>query len=392
MKNRFDKLSPQRVVTITLLVVMTFHACKQDNVLQPSIAEFSLSEQNVPEGGEAFITLSINKGAPDDGSIHITTQSNADYTTDPASDHGSIEIAVVKGQTSAQFKVMAIDNALFENGKFILFTLTDPAPGLRLGNLTRLMLTIDDDERPSVAGFAVDAGTVAEDDANGIVVEIPLSCPAAGTGTINVSYESDDYNNAVYGVDFTIVPAPTGNSVTLPVARNANKASLKILPLYNAACAYHYTTLFISSVTGVVEKGNPLNYTVTIKDNGDESTIVTFAERTGTVGENNTSGIVVHLNLSRPAIRDASIFVMGPYFDPDYDFFGYTTMPEMVPDVYSYYVPLEIKKDVTHVEFTIKPIDNAHKNNNSILVFYLVSNSPCLPASGEYDLTIVDDD
>lgn len=510
MKSPLNKISLRLVLSIAILAWPPFQACQEEE-LPLSEIQFSLSKKNVTEGSEATINLSLSKATVRDGSIHVNIEGDATYgqhyTTEPAINNGSLEIAVAKGQTSAQFKVKTIDNTLFGNSKFISFTLTNPSDGLHLGNLSNFVLTISDDDAslanfseiagtvpetepsgivipislspptkgtgsmtvtfnsaiatygrdfitsPAAAGnsitlnifpnepgasftvlpvhnyiatqnlqiafsissvsgvvqkgtsltysltiinedpealvnFAVNSGSLNEDNAEGTVLEIPFSAQAPGEGSITISFIPV---NASYGGHFTTIPAAVGNTITLNVAANQTSASFKVLPINNSYCSNpdRHIDWKISFANGSVKKGNNLDYMLALKDD-EEISVVTFAESAGTVMENNPSGIVVHLNLSKPAKENALIYVSPE----DWNDSKYGTDPGLSCDYSSCYIQLNVTIGSSGADFTVLPVNNAVKNVNYTVRFNMsaYNNSGCLTGADTYTLTIVDDD
>ncbi len=153
------------------------------------------------------------------------------------------------------FKVLQQAEAL-AYGKFILFTLMKPTEGLALGSTTTSILTVDDDEGPSVANFDYERMTIGENES--FVIEIPLSVAAKGEGSITIALTP---KHAVYGQRFTTIPAPVNSSITIPIAPNATDASIIFSPVDDNLFTGNFEVLFsITAVSGVCKKATLQNF------------------------------------------------------------------------------------------------------------------------------------
>jgi hypothetical protein len=122
----------------------------------------------------------------------------------------------------------------------------------------------DDVQPPSSLNFASSSGTVNENDAGGIVVQIPSSAQTPGSGTITIKIKPD---SAVYGTNFTTVPAAANNLITINVSKGESAESFTVLPMNNNLFTGNFHIVFaIDTVSGSVKKGTDLNYTLTIVD------------------------------------------------------------------------------------------------------------------------------
>lgn len=107
------------IISIVQIALITLSNCREEevDVVLLSSVQFNASVQSVIQGGEATVIVLLDKAADIDCSVRVSiTGGNAvygySYTTDLEIINGSFAIAIAKGQTSAQFKVMTIDNTL----------------------------------------------------------------------------------------------------------------------------------------------------------------------------------------------------------------------------------------------------------------------------------------
>jgi len=365
-------------VTKRLLIEDDENAC---------LAYFELSEGRLAENTTTGTMMEVLLSAPtkEDGSITINLGKGdavygLDFTTLPSATNNTIVLPVKQNTTSTSFLVVPIDNDLFKGNVKIPFVISS-VNGTSQKDI-EYMLTIEDDELPSIATFALSQGILSQDDDNGFNVEILLSNKASGSGKLSVLL-----GDAGNGTKFTTDPVATGNIITLDILPGATKTGFKILPIENSVCGDFEFAISISAVSGVVTKNNPNSFQMIIT--GKEGSTVTFAQKTGYVSENSKSGVVVLLTLSQPALNDYTINVTCPQF-PSYTV--YYTIPGPTYDSNSLYIPVKVKKGTTQSEFTIYPIDNFSASVNRILKFNFTNYNGCLTGSDSFTLTVEDDD
>jgi hypothetical protein len=389
MKNAFNKTGKALLAILLLVSNIIFYGC-EDELAPPAVIQFSESTQSVAEGGETMITITFNRAAPQSGSINLNIKTNAiydqHYVTDLPSKKENQVITIEKGQKMLQFKITTINNDQFDNGKFIILELDNPSEGLTLGSVKLLAITLIDDEGPSIADFERDVELVDELDVNGTEVKLPLSAPAKGTGRIIIDVSS----SAVYGKDFITSPEMENNTITRNILPGESDANFKVIPIHNFNATENQQVSFkISSTEGVVQKGKGLNHLLTII-NEDDQALVNFATSSGTVEENNASGIIVEIPLTIPALGEGSITISA--FPRDLDTF--TTDPAQASNgTFTLPVPNHAEK----VSFKVFPLNNSFCFSeffSKTVSFKIVSvnGSVKMGIGLEYGLTIMDDE
>lgn len=381
----------QLTVALPLFILITFHACldDEDKGIQSSTIQFVAGAQSVPEGKEATIYLELDKPASIDGYITVqivtTEVYNQHFTTDPVSDAGTFTIPLVKGQKSAHFKVTTVDNASFDEGKFITFTLGVRTYNLKLGLIATCSLRIEDDEGPSLASFETGSDFIDETNAAGIDVKIQLSKAATGKGRI----ELDIISLATYGTNFTTLPAATNNIIGFEISPGQTNVAFKVFPINNT----HYTDTLIVSfsigyVNGAVKKGANSFYSLIIVDD-EEPAIVNFETSSGSVNENSPDGIMVNITFSKPAIESGT-FVVNLFSDNSQYGRDFTTEPAG----FGSKIAFEVIKDQTSASFRLLPIDNSYANYYRIVHLSLLSMDASVQVGNniDYVFTIIDNE
>ena len=341
---------------ITVLVVAaSLCTCTEDD-LRPSVIRFDAEKQSLTEGSEAKIILTLDKPAYRSCTVRIKLETNAvygdHYTSTPEIEaDGTFVVTVAKGESSASFNITSIDNSLFDNGKFMLFTLMKPTEGLALASTTTSIITFDDDEGPSMVNFDYERMSIGETES--FVIEIPLSVAAKGEGSITIGLTA---KHAVYGQRFTTIPAPVNNSITMPISANATGTSITFSPIDDELFTGNFEVIFsIAAVSGVLQKGKLTELTALVGDN-EQPSIATFASGTETLREEDADGIPIEIMFSAPAAGTGTVSIhftspddYGAVYDTDF-----VTIPPASGDVLTLPVSLHDKS----VTFKVLPINN----------------------------------
>lgn len=378
-----------RIVLASLLLSISCN--DDDKEIPPSLLEFEESLQQVVEGEDAIITLTLDKPAPRDGFVHFSVESDAiygqHYATDPVVNERKMILRVRKGQTDATVKVTTVDDAKFEGTKFIIFQLTTADDGLRLGERTVLTLTIADDEGASLASFEKSSATTNEGDPNAILVRIPLSAPASGEGSVTVKVNS---GHAILGTHFTIDQELTNDSFSINIVRNTTEVSFTVSTMDNDLFNGNFILSFlITDASGVVYKGARLKYNLHIVDNESPS-VAEYASGVGELAETNSDGILVEVALSSPVKGEGEIKITLGNGNAEYGL-DFTTEPSFVNNI----MTLNLSHDQVSATFTVFP------NNNDVFKRDLSRSFDIFQTSGvvwkassnlSYGLTFVDDE
>jgi hypothetical protein len=124
-----------------------------------------------------------------------------------------------------------------------------------------------------------------------------------------------------------------------------------------------FSLLKLFSVTILLIGCDPDESTLVVPE--IESTYVKFTTSSLSIAEDNTSGIVVTLKLSKPAIKDMDLWLsVTDYYlrNTTAGMAGsvFSTNPEAVVDNFDGYtfIPLEVQKGDTAIEFTVFAVDN----------------------------------
>ncbi|MEX1239757.1 MAG: hypothetical protein WEB30_08570 [Cyclobacteriaceae bacterium] len=392
MRNTSTRFILRLLTNLATGCLLMFSSCREDgNEISPSIIQFSVNVQKVSEGDEVIITLTLDKPAPGSGSVELSLEGNAvynqHYVTAPAPSAGAIVLRVYKGHTSTAVKIEPVDNAKFEGSKFLILQLSNPAGGLRLGEITALTVVMADDEGPSLAGFAVPSGTVNEQNENGIVVDIPFSAPAKGEGSLTVTLQQ---GQAVLGRNFTIDQEQTNNSFSFNVGKNSAGVSFKVFPVDNDLFTGNFILQFaITDISGVVQKGDNQSYTLTVADD-EAPSVAKFGQSSGAIDESNADGISVEILLSSPVKGEGTI---GIALAAQNSIYGtdFTTVPELKDNS----IILNLSHNQHSASFTVFPVNDDLLTGEQILLFSIDEASGVVwkgSDSATYELTIVDDE
>ena len=371
----------------------------------PSIANFALNGGVVNEDDASGIKVNIPFSGPARGTGKLVVsfasslaKYGTHFTTSKAKDDGSNSITfdVSSGETDIEFAVLPMKDFTVTGNMEINFTIASVEGVVLKGNKLTYSLTIINSDAPAKVQFAEASGEVVENNATGIVVNLPFSGPAPGGGTIKLTWTSV----MSYGSSFTTEPPASNNSILLPYDKNDMSKSFKVKPVNNSNCwSANYDNLItwkIDVITGgALEKGDVVEYVLALKDD-EEVNLISFEKEEDSINENNSSGVVVKLNFARPLETNSTVALSTDWYghegklvtSPPYNYGCYWS--------YCYDPFLNAAQGAGSSSFTVTPIDNGVKGGNYIAHFtvYSYSGNSCLQAApgAKFTLTILDDD
>ncbi len=377
---RKNPLCQQLMLAIISSII--FNGCKDTEVI-PLKVQFERSLQSVSEGNEAIVYITLDQVAVQDVPVELIVETNSligqHFVTDPAIEDGRIDMKISSGQSQVSFKLTAIDNNSFDDGRYVLFTLANSNSEWA----SKQTLIIEDDEAPVVASFAEVNGIINEQDTDGMLVEIQLSSPAPSSGKIYVS----STNPGGFASDQMF----SGNMMELPINEGDTKVGFRIVPAYDAICRDRLLSFKLEACFGSIKSGNAISYDLFIVD-GNASSIA-FSEASGSVNENNVNGKDIHLSIL-PAASEATRIFLSMSDNGLKN--KYITNPAYLYDeVDGSYMVFDVLPGATSVTFKVIPDNNLVVNDDYVVDFgiFLVNNG-CFknPVFNTYRLTIVDDE
>jgi len=236
----------------------------------PATANFEVVTATIAENSTTGYTVNIPFSNPAKGEGHLTVSfasNNAtadNFTTIPALNGNNISITVPGEAQSTSFTIVPKDDSFFHSDFVVVFEISATTGSVKAGTSKKFTLTIQEDESPSLADFNTSNSTTSETGPP-VTIQIPLSIPASGAGSVTVSYVS---TSAVYGTNFTTSPAVSGNNVVIPVAKDATQVEFTVTPVDDAVDnANRIITFTLSATDGVVRLGSSRVHLLTITDN-----------------------------------------------------------------------------------------------------------------------------
>ena len=264
--------------SLLFFLIAALSGCDKSKDLAPPIPsqvtiEFK-SAQLVIHENEPHRTVEIllNSPAVKDGMVRLSLDSinQTRFTTEPALVNGQINLPVSKNHESATFKMIPVNNSLFEGNRNMVMTLSQPSEGFRLGQKKSLAFTFIDDDTAgntpakSIVNFVLMDGKISEKNHEGQAFTIRFSRPLATNGSLEITVESP---NALYGTHFTTRPASVNGKIVLNPAIGKDAASITILPVNNSVINGDMDiNLTIINAGGSIQKGTLLTQPVQIAD------------------------------------------------------------------------------------------------------------------------------
>lgn len=374
-----------------LFCVVIINSCNHEESPTVVTISFASDFQTVTEGENARIYILLDHPAPIDAHIRLTIETNGIYgvsfETNPIlKTTGESEILVEEAQEKVEVKLKTIDDSKFSGSRFAVFRITSATGGLKPGNITTHTVTIHDDEGPSIAFFQSAQSYLKEDSAAAQKVEIRLSAPAKGEGSIIVGLEP---GKAVPGTHFNLDRELTENTFTVNVVEGDSAYNIEVSPVDNNDFNGDLELTFdILDVSGVVQMEDNLHHVLTIRDD-ELPSVVQFASTSGTIDEPSTTPHVIDLTLSSPVKGEGSLKIrIGKGAKYGIDFI---TTPEADSD----FVVLDISRDQTDASFSVSMLDDDVIGGDLTIPFSIDHGTgPILPGTEnqEYVLTVVDNE
>lgn len=132
---------------LALVGLLGMISCEDELQLPDNVIGFESSELGI-SSDEAEITVNINfsREATEPGTLLVTLTPNGvtygtEFTTDPAAENNTINLAVEKGASLVSFRLIKVADALFDGDEQIEFTLESSVPSLILGEKNTFKLT-----------------------------------------------------------------------------------------------------------------------------------------------------------------------------------------------------------------------------------------------------------
>lgn len=253
----------------SMALILAFTSCDDD---EPKLTELTSTQfiQNQLTFSEntsvSEISVTLNQPAQQEGivTISVTTESLNSFTTSPKIADGKIELPVLEGQREVTFTVTPIDNNLLNADQTINFLISSVSEGFTVGSNNALTVKIFDDESPSLVSFQSELSSTLENSGTTTTVTLGLSHASSGTGSIEVSLNSD---NAAYGINYVTEPAAIDGKIILQVEPGVARVEFNVTPindqLFNGERKILYT---ISHTTGAVMPGLVVTKTLKITD------------------------------------------------------------------------------------------------------------------------------
>ncbi|MBA4144512.1 MAG: hypothetical protein C0523_02020 [Cytophaga sp.] len=259
---------------LSALLLATFvMACHDDTITdEPAVkgktssVQFQSVELAIAENVKDYIIkLPLAGKATKAGEIIISVNATKSaFDLKPAAREDNLHLPVAVNDESVQFSIIPKDNTIIDGDVVVEFTIAQTSEGIVLGDKKSLKLTITDNEIPTTANFSIDKTSIKETVTNGIELSITLSAPAPGTGTLNVSAQSD---LLVYNHNYITQPAAENGILTLPVKEGDTQLSFRILPVDDARFnGSRELKLSLTTAEGVVSRGLNKEHTLTITD------------------------------------------------------------------------------------------------------------------------------
>ncbi len=241
----------------------------------PSTGVLTIVDDDEPSPGQLQFNAQAYIVSEDDGSATITvtrsggqtggltvTYTSSDGTATAGSDYvtaaGTLNFA--EGDTSKNFTVAILDDALVEGDETVNLVLSDPTGGALLGDPSSAELTILDDDEPAQVQLSAQDYSVLEDAGS---TTITVTRTGDDTTQVGVSYTTSG-GTATAGADYVTAAG------TLVFAAGDNSESFTVTVFDDTVGEDDETiNLVLSNPTGGATLGNPSSAVLTIVDDDE---------------------------------------------------------------------------------------------------------------------------
>ena len=259
---------------------------------------FGETAYTVDEGASVAVAVELSADPERAVTIVITTMPQG--TTSPSDYMAPANVTFTSGQTSGSFTVMAVDDAVDDDGESVLLSFGSPLPtGISGGSTPTATVVLTDDDDPEVeVSFEEAAYTV--DEGASVVVTVELSADPERELTITITNtnlgttSSSDY---MVPPSVTFTTGQTSESFTVMATDDTEDDDGESV------------VLGFGPPAGVSASGTAGTTTVSITDDDDPAVEVSFGEAAYTVAEG--SEVPVTVELSADPERTLTIQVMA---------------------------------------------------------------------------------
>ncbi|WP_169513319.1 hypothetical protein [Flexithrix dorotheae] len=257
---------------IGIMVIANFISCNDEDepqvtpISQPVKIQFG-EDDSIPEnGGSKEIFLQFDKAAPSDGEITLEVESDFpdDFETSPEIAENLLKIPIEKGKKTVSFDFIPVNNSVLGSDRAINFKILELSKGFEPGIKNSLKIILVEDEERVTASFSEASSSLLETELKGTIIQINLSGPAPGEGSITLKIE-EGFQNGNFQTE------PKFNSegkLKIVVPLGATTASFQVTPIHNNVLSGHQLFKFsISETEGAITKGELNKREFTILDN-----------------------------------------------------------------------------------------------------------------------------
>ena len=259
-----------------------------DDDLPSVTANFEQATYTVSEGDTVDVTVTLSEDPEESVTIPLRTAnqggaSDSDYTGVPAS------VTFNSGETEKTFIFRAVEDNLEDRGESVKLGFGNILPaGVSAGNTDEAVVTITDDDAPSVA-VSFEQSSYSVDEGDTVDVTVTLSADPERTVTVPVTAEvqdgasSADYSGVPASVEFA--PGETEQTFTFTASSDSDNDDGESVKLG-----------FGNTLPADVSAGGTDETTVSITDDDAPSVAVSFEQSSYSVDEGDTVDVTVTLS------------------------------------------------------------------------------------------------
>ncbi|HLT73165.1 MAG TPA: Calx-beta domain-containing protein [Cyclobacteriaceae bacterium] len=358
----------------------------------PSIPFFSTAESDLQETNVAGQQIKIRLSSPaaGEGSFKVGLDpgkavAGTHFTIDQELTDNTFTIQVAAGDTAYAVGVFPVDNDVFTGDFELEFDILEVSGVTRSVDTARHVLTLKDDELPTIVQFASASDSVEETRTTPYVVDLALSSPVKGEGEVKIKIGE----GAKYGEDFVTIPEAQDNFVVLKLSHDQAAASFSVSVIDDDVVGGNLKIPFSirHGMAPIFSGTDNQEFILTVVDN-EKPTVVDFTTSTLSVDEASTTGIDVEIVLSAPAPQNGGIVLQVQGSGDPRD--------EVVcdPPIEKEFIFLDVPSGAERVSFHVDPIDNSSCGDHQPVTFsiFSASNTLTIGSKSELRLNVLEDE
>jgi hypothetical protein len=212
--------------------------------------------------GSVTLTANLSHTYHETVLVYISTSGTATVTADYSIQPANMVLAIYPGQSSGNFVITVVPDALYEDDETVIITMANVINGI-IGSPSQATLIIEDDDAPPTIEF-VDAAASYDENHGGVNLRVRLNTVSGKPAAVSFTITG---GTATPGVDYTVNLVP----LIIPTGSIFNNPEVDHIIIIDDTLYEEDETIIIELVNPVdAELGGLTTHTITIINNDME--------------------------------------------------------------------------------------------------------------------------